>query len=792
MRAKQQKLTISVLALAVQGALAAMAATPLAAMAEGEDDVATLVNPTNYVEAGVANVSHDSPKFGEYNGLNKNGGYGIVNFGVKGGDSYGQNTGTRRWSVTGSDLGTSSRAIGGSVGDQGSWNLGVNYDELRHYTTTNFQSPYQGSVGGNSFNLPAGFSTVANTRTGLTATQAAAIQTQDVHNDRKNTAINGSFNFNANLQFTFDYNHLDQSGAKLQAFGSMGAGGAGGEAVSLLPMPTNYKTDTINLALNYTGDAGYATGSYYGSFFRDAYTQVNWMTFNGANTLQTMSTPPDNNFHQLNLTGGYAFSPTTKFAGGLSYSRNTQNDAYQTFGADAPMLATGYPTQSSLNGLVVNKHLDAKVTNQTTKDLTVWAGFKYDNRSNRTAASIYGFNAIDASASHWAFYSNTPLSVKKTQLELAGDYRISRDRHLVVAYNYEDVKKWCDNYAGNGTRSNGSNTLGTIYGAGGNCVTNTGNQDNKLSATYRFKAGDSTNANIGYVYDRRKADFDQNAIAAFITNRTVAGSSTTLPEGQNAADFPGFHPWFEASRTEQVLKAGANWQANEKLSLGVNGRYTDDDYNDQTYGVGKGKSAMLNFDATYAYSDTGTFSAYLTQQERQRDLFSQANNANTNWTGTTGSSATRLGYPAGTTWSNTLKDEDTTIGISFKQSDLMQGKLDLAGDLSYSTGKTNYNTASFLSSDSTGRTCSNSFYLNCGSTPDVKNDMVQFKLVGTYKIDKSSKVALGYMFQRLKSTDYFYNGYQYGYTPTAVMPDNQQPGSYSVNVVSASYIYSFK
>ena len=69
--------------------------------------------------------------------------------------------------------------------------------------------------------------------------------------------------------------------------------------------------------------------------------------------------------------------------------------------------------------------------------------------------------------------------------------------------------------------------------------------------------------------------------------------------------------------------------------------------------------------------------------------------------------------------------------------------------------------------------------------------MIQFKLVGNYKLDKSARVALGYIYQHLKSTDYYYNGLQYGYTPSALMPTNQQSGSYAVNVVTASYIYDF-
>ncbi len=48
------------------------------------------------------------------------------------------------------------------------------------------------------------------------------------------------------------------------------------------------------------------------------------------------------------------------------------------------------------------------------------------------------------------------------------------------------------------------------------------------------------------------------------------------------------------------------------------------------------------------------------------------------------------------------------------------------------------------------------------------------------------------MYQRLKADDYYYNAYQTGFTPTTLLPTNQQAPSYSVNVVYAAYRYTFK
>jgi hypothetical protein len=219
----------------------------------------------------------------------------------------------------------------------------------------------------------------------------------------------------------------------------------------------------------------------------------------------------------------------------------------------------------------------------------------------------------------------------------------------------------------------------------------------------------------------------------------------------------------------------------------VNGRYTDDKY-DSTYGVQKGNSWSLNLDSTYSYDENGSVSAYLTSQNSSRDL--------TDLQGAvvTTANTTRLNVPLGATWTNKLKENDMTLGLGTKKNGLMGGKLELAGDLTYSIGKTGYSTQfNYASADTNpaANTCSAAYYLTCGNLPDIKNTLVQLKLVGNYKVDKASRVMLGYVYQHLNSVDYFYNTYQYGSTPSSMLPTNQQPPSYSVNVITASYLYTF-
>lgn len=775
MKNRNGKMKIRALVLAVEGVLLAMYAMPGQA---DEAGVAALRLPTNFVEVGATYMPRESAKFGEYTGLDKSGGNLIGNFSVRGGDGYGDGSGTRRWAVTGSDLGLTSRNLGATMGDQGRWSVGIGYDELRHNTSDSYKTPYLGSMGGNSFTLP-GFGLAASTRT-MTAAQIGAFNNMDIHNTRKNTTLTGGLALNRQWDIKFDFNELDQSGAKLMGFGSSTVGGATGERISILPMPQNYRTNTVNLAVNWLGDKAHATGAYFGSFFRDNNNGVDFQTFVLATATQKMGTPPSNDFHQFNLTGGYALSGTTKLAGGLSYSRNTQN---ATYGYDtAPMLAPS-PT-SSLGGLISTKHVDLKLTDQTTKALTLSGGLKYDMRDNRTASNIYWFNAI--SGGNTANYPNTPLSNKKTQLELAGDYRVDAKQQIRLAFNREQVSRWCNNYAVGGGTSTGL----LPYTAGTNCVVATGNTDNKLSTTYRIRASDTVNVNAGYSYSKRNSSFDENARAAMIGtngNATLTGGAGIT--GLNAADFRGFHPFFEASRKQQMLKAGVGWQATDRLSFDIGGRFAKDMYETE-YGVTDGNAWSLNLDSTYNYKENGSITAYVTRQDRRRDMTNQQRSPTS---AASAASATAVAIPSGASWTDKLTDQDVTLGLNIKQGGLMAGKLDLAGDLTMSFARSGYDTnLNYNTTTTGGLTCDNPSILSCATTPNITNRLIQFKLNGTYQLDKNASIRLAYLHRRLRSDDYYYNGLQTGYTPTGLLPTDQQAPNYAVNLISASYIYTFK
>src|ERR1017187_5796401 len=110
--------------------------------------------PNSKVDLGVGGVSDSSFKFGEYNGLQNSGPFGIGNFDLRGGAPYDSKS-TWRWEMKGQNLGLETRNVYAEFGKQGKYRIFVGYSELRANRSDTFQTPYLGAGPGRSGRRPA-------------------------------------------------------------------------------------------------------------------------------------------------------------------------------------------------------------------------------------------------------------------------------------------------------------------------------------------------------------------------------------------------------------------------------------------------------------------------------------------------------------------------------------------------------------------------------------------------------------------------------------------------------------
>jgi MtrB/PioB family decaheme-associated outer membrane protein len=785
--------------LAVQSALLTMAMVS-AVHAESDLTAAELTTPKNTVEIGATYVSPSnkdnrnglvpntngddtSYKFGEYNGLQKKGFTAIGNIDLRGGGSYDSEDATR-YRIKGTDLGLETRNLSIEYGEQGKYRINFGYDELLRNRSDSYMTPY-GGAGGNNFVLPstwikpivpqtAGTATT-NTSTGMNfraldpvngtanglasgvvvpptaatlttlanirAADLAAYQNVNLYTKRSASQIGFSYEIDSRWSVSAGIKRENKVGYKpLSVVTSQNT-----EFGATLADPINQMTDQYSLGVNYKLDKGFVAVDYYGSVFKNNIQSVTWNDVSNLASTATIASAPSNQFHQMVLTGAYSYTPTTKLVMNASYGRNTQNDDFVTAGQNN-QFPLGLPV-NSLNGVVVTKAFNLKLTTKPVKDLGITANYKYDDRDNQTPVNTYFFqDANEAASGTNAFiagqgsnlnmYANRPYSKRVNQVNLDADYKVAKDQAVKVGYDYQQIDRGCT-------------------GSWINCADAPQTKENTLRAEWRGKLVDDLTGKVGYGYSARTVNYDENAFLALVPYANVtptlgagAGATSSAYQYMQANGYTGFGPnapyalntgqalifspsngvipnalygsrnviseligmrrFNMADRNRGKLRTGLNWEANDRVTVQAGYDFDNDSYQNSVFGLTSSTAGTFNLEGAFAASETLTTSLFYTNEDRSSksagDAFGSSNNgtgansyvgnaANTNISpvacyGTVAAKNQNAKTDPCLQWSTNMHDTVDTLGFTVKKKGLMAGKLDLQGIFTYSRAQT--------------------------------------------------------------------------------------------------------
>lgn len=903
MKSRQDSFTLRASVVAVRGALMTLALMPAAyaaddaaaASAQAAEAAPPQMVRSSTLEFGARDVSKSSFKAAEYTGLQKDGGSVDLGFGLYGGapDS------AERWSVTATDLGLETRDIQIEGGVQGKLRVNFGYDELLRNRSDSYQTPLLGA-GSNNLTLPSNWvvpvvprlsGTSANARglspdvtnanamvsgvsTAPTAAQiatATALQKADLpafHNVdlyTKRKKYDGGLSYNIDPQWELKASVSHELKDGLKPMGTVTRANA--EVSTIIPDLIDQQTDQFNASLGYTDDKSFMKLAYYGSLFKNNVNSISWSDYStaGGSTKLTMGSAPSNEFHKLGLNGGYNFTPTTKLVMSGSYARNTQDERFLTDPS------TFFVPVTSLNGLVVDKAFDLKLTSRPAKDLNLAAGYKYNDRDNRTPVNIYGYtdaqNAVSGTSAapnasfaaavnalypglatpvsftgntsgNFNLNANRPYSRKVNDFNLDADYKVAPGQTVAAGLDWNKTDNYCN---------------GTWIA----CADAAKTDEKTWKAEWRANIKEDVNARVAYEYSKRKVDYNEDAFLALVpmanvvptgvagvtqsaydylvaTGLTgygpVAGYPTTpltgaalyFFSGNNAlanatyananriSELIGMRRYNMADRNRDKLRSSVNWQAAESLALQGGFSYNQDDYANSVYGLQNAKDWTLNLEADYAASDTLSFSAFVTHEDKKSGNAGNSYTANSTATSVNGFTAISGGcYPTIAlrnasnkidpclNWTMDTHDKVDTIGLAFLKKGLMADKLNLAGDLSFSRAKSdiggtggNYVNNPLAVTGAPAGTIA-AYYISAQDLPSVTTNSIDFRLNGQYTIDKQKSVRAGYAYQYMKSVDWAYDGMQIGGLAGS-LPTNEQAPNYRVHTIAVSYIYTFQ
>jgi MtrB/PioB family decaheme-associated outer membrane protein len=502
-------------------------------------------------ELGVGDVSDDSFKFGEYNGLEDDGAFFIGNGTARYRDG---DAGYLDLKVR--DLGLDTRSLDFEGGRQGRYRLFLTYDEIPHNISDSAKTPYLGS-GGDMLGLPANWVTAGSTA-GMTEL-AGSLRNADVDTQRQRFGIGGAFIPARKWETSVNFRHEVRDG-------QLGSGGAFFFNAAQLVEPIDYVTDELEAAVTYTTRKWQARLSYYGSFFDNDDESLTWQNaFNplvaGADAGQ-LALPPDNQFHQVLLASGYQLSDRTRLSGDIAMGRMEQDENLLQATLN-PNLAVALPRTSAdaeVETLTANVKADSSITGK----LRLNAAYRYSDRDNTTPSELFEWVTTDSFVNPPR--RNLPYSFTDNTGSLGADYRFSGRTRLSAGYDYQKRERTNQEVR--------DTTEDTIW------------------AKFRVRAGDYVDLELGAGHaDRDASNYDPVA--------ETDPSQNPLLRKYNMAD-----------RTRDTGSVHAGVSPHERVSIGLDIDYSKDDYSDSLVGLTESRDTRYNADVSVILTDVTTLTAF--------------------------------------------------------------------------------------------------------------------------------------------------------------------------------------
>lgn len=724
-----------------------------AAEAQEDDEVRRLVRPESTVSVGVGHVSGDSQRYGIYNGLNKEGTVGLGDLSLVRRDDE---TGT--WMrLEGRNLGLSTRELGAEYEKQGDYRIRIDFSQLPRVAPYAIHTDLSG-IGTNQQSYPAYNTNVVAPpppveRNAFNAT-ATSLKTE-----RQITSLGFSKVLTPTLELKVNFRNDEKDGSRIFGRGYT-------NAQEFLAEPIHSTTRQLDAVLNYTTERLQLSGGYYGSFFENRYKSLD--VTGGSGVLNNASPagaqnppianiglPPDNQAHQMHLSGAYEFTNTTRASFKASRSVAMQNDDFMPVaaynGVGSPV-GQNSSRRTNLGGRVDSTLVQAGIVSRPVKGLTLTGNLRYEDRDDntRTAQYITGAGAapytLPPTSSTNGF--NEPRSLKIKSGKGEASYLLPEGFRLSGGVDMEQKERSMSGVRVVGYRERTDETTTRIELKR--------SMAEALTGAVAFLHSDREGS--GY---RPLSVLNGNPYPAY----PLAGN----------ANFPVslgglLQPIYLADRQRDKVRLGLDWSPIESLSAQFTLEDAKDNYGrgrgNPDIGARKGDARLYSADVTYTVTDNWKLTGWVSHSENAIDqaVMTGANAATLN------ALATAL-----TVWGAEQKNvvDSYSIGVRGK---LLNGRLDTGADYVLAHDKTAYKLGNL-----------NGGTAPVNSLPDITWKQSTVKLFGKYAIDRDTALRLDYVFDHRKTNDWTWNSWTYS-DGTRLVQNPQD----KVHFIGVSVNYAFR
>ena len=750
------------------------------AYAQQSAEVMELITPESTLSVGVGGINNvrDAKRFGQYSGLNQDAS-ALVDFElVKRDDATGTWT-----TLTGRDLGLDTRELGYSRQKQGDWKYALDYNEIVRndpyiintgMTGVGTTTPTIKLIGTPS--MPAAWATAS----GLIPSNGIAGSDVELQLKRTALGLSGEKWISPELQLELNFRNEDKKGARM--FGRVGLNSSdmqkvptqgtgsllGNWALLLTPEPIDSSIRTIEGKLNFSRGALAVSGGYYGSFYTNNNGSLspnvpgtlnrgalwNGCASTGCSTVQQLASsavalPPDNQAHQVYVSGTYALSQSTRTNFKLSFTHATQDDNYLGTG-----LTPAATAPSNLGGVVDTTLAQFGLTMRPIKDLSINASLRYEDRADKTPVYVYNNGSTSATnalngTTNWPSGSQT-----RTTAKLDGVYRLAAGYSATAGVDWE-------------TKFNPLAPAQTAIFAN-QVIFRESLDEYGVHAGVRKSMSETLNAALNLEFKQRRGDDDGW--------KTTAGTAANPIVAVNAATVNAVLPNMYMDRDRTKLRGNLDWDASDNLSVQAVLEHGQDDYKRAWNGVTPAQiiptipgarvvtNDSVTLDASYRITDNWRVNGYWTLSENRWNV----NKAN-------------LG--------DDTKNTTDTFGFSVKGK--VNARLSVGADLVVANDVTTFNNvvASGATTNALGNIPGWSGQSMPGNyLPNINYNTKKLNLFALYEVDKKSAIKVNLVYQEFKTDDW-----QWGYNGVPfVYSDNTTVSNPNQNVTFLGIAYQLK
>jgi MtrB/PioB family decaheme-associated outer membrane protein len=518
-----------------------------------------------------------------------------------------------------------------------------------------------------------------------------------------------------------------------------------GSALLMVPEPIDANHSQVEARIGYAGEQLRINIGYYGSFYRN---NIDSFAANVPATLDNpLGTPlpvtsglrailgrpvalaPDNQAHQIDLAGSYAFTPTTHLNFKLAHAQALQREDFAAAGfTDAPAGVR------NLDGRVDTTLVQVGLSARPVPKLALLAKLRYEDKDDSTPIALYN---VEGSST----YTNRRLPSTKLRGQLQANYQFTSDYRGTLAAEYESIDR-------------GAFTASSAVA--GITALRQKTDETGLRAELRRRMNEDFAGSIVLASSRRHG-------SNWLRDNSGTGVTEVADPGAPGTGFDRgiFMPTL-ADRQRDTLKLAADWQPLEALALQMSAQGGHDSFSTPSvYGVRSSGMTQFELDASYALSERWSVNGNLSY----------------------GTQALRQARPDAAALAYDNTSTGVTVGVVGKPSSAYE----IGASLAYGNDRSVF--AQTLDPGADG--ASAALLAATGGLPDIVFRQTLVKLFGRYLPNKQSEWRVDLVHQRSTWSDWAwaYNGVPFGYSDgTTVIP----PARQSVTFIGVRYLYRWQ